>query len=51
MRGGQGYEPTDVSDTLNVFDITEARTPIIIVEEEDVLSKSDWSIDGSFREL
>lgn len=50
-EGGQGYEATDVSDTLNVFDITEARTPIIIVEEEDDLSKSDWSIDGSFREL
>lgn len=50
-EGGQGYEATNVSDTLNVYDNTEARTPIIIVEEEDDLSKSNWSIDGTFREL
>lgn len=30
--GGQGWEQTDVSDTLNVFDYTEQRTPILVVE-------------------
>ena len=34
-EGGQGWEPTDVSDTLNVFDFTELRTPILIVEVND----------------
>lgn len=31
---GQGYEPTSVSDTLNVFDTTESRTPNIVVGEQ-----------------
>lgn len=31
-QGGQGWEETDVSDTLNIFDYTENRTPILIVE-------------------
>lgn len=31
-RGGQGWEPTDRADTLNVYDNSEARTPIVIVE-------------------
>ena len=30
--GGQGWEETDVSDTLTIFDYTEARTPILVVE-------------------
>ena len=29
---GQGWEKTDVADTLNVFDNSENRTPILIVE-------------------
>lgn len=29
---GQGWEESDVCDTLNVFDYTELRTPILIVE-------------------
>ena len=29
---GQGWEEADVSDTLNIFDFTELRTPILIVE-------------------
>ena len=29
---GQGWEQTDVSDTLNVFDYTESRVPVLIVE-------------------
>ena len=30
---GQGWEPTDVSDTLNVYDIGEIRSPILVVEK------------------
>ena len=29
---GQGWEEATVSDTLNVFDFSEMRTPILIVE-------------------
>lgn len=29
--GWQGWENAEVSDTLNGFDMTESRTPIIIV--------------------
>ena len=29
---GQGYEATEVADTLNVFDNTEARTPTLIYD-------------------
>lgn len=28
----QGYEETEIADTLNIFDYTEARTPILVVE-------------------
>lgn len=31
--GGQGWEETEVADTLNVFDNTEARTPTLCVRE------------------
>ena len=34
-EGGQGWEPTEISDTLNVFNFTELRTPILIVEVND----------------
>ena len=33
--GGQGWEETDKADTLNVYDFTELRTPILIVEIQD----------------
>lgn len=29
---GQGWEETSIADTLNVFDFSEHRTPILIVE-------------------
>lgn len=29
---GQGWEETETADTLNIFDFTETRTPILIVE-------------------
>ena len=28
----QGYEETSVSDTFNIFDNTETRVPILIIE-------------------
>lgn len=33
---GQGWEETDISDTLNIFDSTELRTPILIVEVKEM---------------
>lgn len=32
---GQGWEYADKADTLNSFDFTDARTPILIVEVSD----------------
>lgn len=32
VGGGQGWEPTTTADTLNIYDNSEARTPIVIVE-------------------
>lgn len=32
-RGGQGWEETNIADTLNVYDNGESRTPILIVQE------------------
>lgn len=35
-RGGdQGWTDAEVSDTLNVFDNGETRTPILVVEYEE----------------
>ena len=34
MGGYQGYEETDISDTLNIYDISEGRTPILVVEKQ-----------------
>ena len=30
--GGQGWQETEVSDTLNIYDISEGRTPMIVVQ-------------------
>lgn len=38
---GQGYEHTDVSDTLNVFDNSEARTPVLAVQAVDVYNQTE----------
>lgn len=36
VRGGyQGWEETQVCDTLNIFDITELRTAILVVDDDD----------------
>lgn len=32
---GQGWEESEIADTLNIFDFTELRTPILIVEVND----------------
>lgn len=32
---GQGWEETQVCDTLNAFDLGESRTPLLIVEIRD----------------
>lgn len=29
---GQGWEETEISDTLNIFDNSEMRTPILVCE-------------------
>ena len=31
---GQGYEGTEVSDTLNAFDNTETRTPLLVLNDQ-----------------
>ena len=36
----QGYEDTEIADTLNIFDYTEARTPILVVEINNERSDS-----------
>lgn len=36
---GQGWEETEVNDTLNVFDSGESRTPTVIIEKQTVY---DW---------
>ncbi len=35
----QGYEDTEIADTLNIFDYTEARTPILVVEVKNERSE------------
>ena len=34
-EGGQGWESTEVADSLNIYDNSEMRTPILIVEIKD----------------
>ena len=35
-RGGyQGYKETDIADTLNIYDISEARITILVVEKQN----------------
>lgn len=46
----QGWEEAKRSDTLNVFDNTEARTPTLIVQEEPKVYENH-SQDTRFKEL
>ena len=45
----QGYTETEIADTLNVFDNTEARTPILIVSPDNgyVANSSGDDIAGT----
>ena len=41
-RGGcQEWEETDKADTLNVYDNTEMRTPILIVEDDKDVDRKE----------
>ena len=40
---GQGWEHTDVNDTLNIFDVSEMRTPTLVVDQG--AGKSSCHID------
>lgn len=31
---GQGWKETEISDTLNIFDNSETRTPILIIQKD-----------------
>jgi DNA (cytosine-5)-methyltransferase 1 len=49
---GQGWEPTSKSDTLNVFDSTEQRTPTIVVKaygESEMMMFDNHSQDTRFN--
>ena len=39
---GQGWEETEVNDTLNIFDIGELRTPTLIRQVNDMKRVYDW---------
>ena len=39
----QGYEDTEIADTLNIFDYTEARTPILVVEVKNGKDRANTS--------
>ena len=54
-RGGyQGWERTEVADTLNVYDNTEARTPTAIAQTYDARGNgngaSDCTITGDHQD-
>lgn len=53
--GYQGYEETDISDTLNIYDISEGRTPILVVEKqkEPIAFTTEMTpkVDGGVRLL
>ena len=48
---GQGWQQTDVNDTLNVFDNGESRTPTVIVENHPNDSRVKISEDGVVQTL
>lgn len=51
-RGGyQGWEETEVSDTLNEYDNTESRVPILIIENHPNDSRVKFREDGVFQTL
>lgn len=48
---GQGWEEARVSDTLNVFDNSENRTPILVIENHPMDSRVRISDDNVFQTL
>ena len=42
---GQGWEETETADTLNVYDNTEGRTPILVVNVETEVSVRKYPVD------
>lgn len=47
----QGWEQTDVSDTLNIFDNSEQRTPVLVLENHPNDSRVKIKTDGIFQTL
>ena len=50
-RGGQGWKETEVSDTLNIFDNSETRTPTLILENHPADSRVKICEDGICQTL
>ena len=48
---GQGFEETEVNDTLNVFDYGEIRTPTLVIENHPADSRVKICEDGIFQTL
>jgi len=49
--GGQGWESTEVADTLNEYDISEARVPVIVIDNHPADSRVTISKDGVVQTL
>ena len=48
---GQGWESTETSDTLNIFDNSENRTPVIVLENHPNDSRVKINKDGIVQTL
>lgn len=48
---GQGWEETEVNDTLNIYDAGETRTPTLILENHPADSRVKICKDGVFQTL
>ena len=49
--GGQGWEETETADTLNIYDINEQRTPILVLENHPNDSRLKIKKDEVFQAL
>ena len=48
---GQGWEETNINDTLNIFDNSEGRTPTLVLENHPADSRVKISEDGVVQTL
>ena len=48
---GQGWEETQINDTLNIFDNAETRTPTLILENHPADSRVRIREDNVFQTL